>query len=127
MFNIWKYCHKYRLADQISIALITAAVLTSPDRQLMTNSGESDRRNVIHKLCVIFHDSLFSQNNPYNMDNIELHQRDVLPIVNDLHIGIVTSLHLHLSIIDRKNHSFPKGLSNRPQNPDFKTERSSRT
>jgi hypothetical protein len=77
MFNIWKYCHKYRLADQISIALITAAVLTSPDRQLMTNSGESDRR-------------------------------DVLPLVNDLHIGIITSLHLHLSIIDRKNHSFPK-------------------
>ena len=61
------------------------------------------------------------------MDNIELHQRDVLPLVNDLHIGIVTSLHLHLSIIDRKNHSFPKGLSNRPQNPDFKTERYSRT
>lgn len=79
MFNIWKYCHKYRLADQISIALITAAVLTSPDRQLMTNSGESDRR-------------------------------DVLPVVNDLHIGIITSLHLHLSIIDRKNHSFPKAM-----------------
>ena len=70
MFNIWKYCHKYRLADQISIALITAAVLTSPDRQLMTNSGESDRRNVIHKWCVIFHDSLFFQNNPYNMERL---------------------------------------------------------
>ena len=50
-------------------------------------------------------------------------KRDVLPLVNDLHVGIITSLHLHLSIIDRKNHSFPKGLSNGvfPWNPDFKT------
>ena len=61
------------------------------------------------------------------MDHIESYQRDVLPLVNDLHIGIITSLHLHLSIIDRKNHSFPKGLSNCPRNPDFKTERSNRT
>ena len=71
----------------------------------------------------VIDDSYFeSQNNPFWIAS-----RDVLPLVNDLHVGIITSLHLHLSIIDRKNHSFPKGLSKAifPWNPDFKNESSS--
>ena len=116
MFNIWKYCHKYRLADQISIALITAAVLTSPDRQLMTNSGESDRRNVIHIRKFLLH-SIWVSIIYNSLIILWMAYRDVLPVVNDLHVGIITSLHLHLSIIDRKNHSFPKGTLKHIRNP----------
>ena len=116
MFNIWKYCHKYRLADQISIALITAAVLTSPDRQLMTNSGESDRRIVIHIRKFLLH-SIWVLIIYNSLIILWIAYRDVLPVVNDLHVGIITSLHLHLSIIDRKNHSFPKGTLKHIRNP----------
>lgn len=44
IFGIWEYCHKNKVCDVTSVALLTAAALTSPDRNFVRHrSTEKDR------------------------------------------------------------------------------------
>ena len=44
IFGIWEYCHKIKVYDVASVALLTAAALTSPDREFIHNQpNEQDR------------------------------------------------------------------------------------
>lgn len=44
IFGIWEYCHKHKVNDSTSVALLTAAALTSPDRPFVrAQASEQDR------------------------------------------------------------------------------------
>ena len=58
IFDIWKFCHQAGLVDRTSIALIFAAVLTSPDRQLVSRHKTQYLDNVINELHSGIVDSL---------------------------------------------------------------------
>ena len=57
-FDIWKFCHQAGLVDRTSIALIFAAVLTSPDRQLVSRYKTQYSDDVINELHSGIVDSL---------------------------------------------------------------------
>jgi len=58
IFDIWKFCHHASLVDRTSIALIFAAVLTSPDRQLMSRHKSQYFDQIINELHSSIIDSL---------------------------------------------------------------------
>jgi len=58
IFDIWKFCHQACLVDRTSIALIFAAVLTSPDRQLLSRHKTQYLDDVMNELHSGIVDSL---------------------------------------------------------------------
>ena len=44
IFGIWEFCHKNKVCDVTSVALLTAAALTSPDRNFVRHQSSVEDR-----------------------------------------------------------------------------------